>query len=432
MKKMTGFLIALLIMSSCIVPVSASDVTYKIRSTVYDNTDPSQDVGDLYWDASSFSGFWYMIKPGFSSELLYFDNNINSSSTFQLGDTIEEGDLYYVSKPQMKKSKIGDSDGGNTFIVDDVDLKMYYALGFFGAGYIAMPADPSNISAGCKPDKIAKILLEYGNDDKKQIFSGEEWELADGWSLLVQQIDVEGEKVWVQLKHNDEVIDSDVIHGNMNLAKPERTYLYKDGDDYPVFYCYLDSIFRGADTDFVVFKYACLMSDITTIEAGSTYGVFDVDGFEIPALMNDTDFAGSGTGTVLHTGDDAIVMSSNDDITLGPDKMIDLYNGMYIRTEDTSGTSLKMTLWKTCTINVPDSVTNENKISTDEDVVVVDFAEEDDNKGTDSEFSVTDELDTSSGSVNEGTAVESSVNVPGFELIFGVLGLLCAVLLRRN
>lgn len=435
MKKMTGISIAFMaIISLLVVPVNASDVTYKIRSNVYDNADPSQDAGDFYWDANSFSGFWYMIKPGLSSELLYFDNNINSSSTLQLGNTIEEGDLYYISKPQLKKTKIGGSDDGSTFIVDDVDLKKYYLLGFFGSGHVAMPEDPSDISAGCNPDKIAKILVQYGDDDKKQMFSGEEWELADGWSLLVQQVDVDGEKVWIQLKRDGKEVDSDVISVNMDLAKPERTYIYKDSDDNPVFYCYVDSIFRGTDTDFVVFKYAYLISDITIIETGSTYGVFEVDGFELPALVNGTDYAGSGAGTVLNTGDDAIVMSSNKDITLNPDRIIDLCSSMYLKTEDTSGSCLKMTLWKKCTISVPDAVVEE---ASEGEIVVVDLAEEGEENGVadavnDPSFTTADEVGMSSGSVDEEPVVESSVIAPGFEIVFGILGLFCVVLTRRK
>jgi hypothetical protein len=175
------------------------------------------------------------------------------------------------------------------------------------------------------------------------------------------------------------------------------------------------------------------LSDITTIDTGSTYGVFDVDGFAIPSLMNDTNYAGSSTGTVLQTGDDAIVMSSNEDITLSPNKMIDLYSGMYIRTEDTSGTCLKMTLWKTYTINASDTVADENSVVEDEGVIVVDLAEEyDGEKESDPESPVADEENSSSDSGNDGTTVESSMNVPGFELIFGVIGLFCAVLIRRN
>jgi hypothetical protein len=246
---------------------------------------------------------------------------------------------------------------------------------------------------------------------------------------VVQQVDVEGDKVWVQLNRNGEEVDSDVISGNINLTKPERTYLYKDSDDNPVFYCYVDSIFRGADSDFVVFKYAYLISDITTINTGDTYGAFEVDGFEVPALMAGTNYAGSGSGTVLNTGDDAIVMSTDKDINLDPDEMIDLYSGMYLKTEDTKGSTLKMTFWKTCTMAVPDADADK---SPEDEVVVVDLAEDDeDDKGTDSASSGTDNADTSE-SDDEEPGVESSVGAPGFELVFGVLGLFCAVLIRRN
>ncbi|MDK2826127.1 MAG: hypothetical protein PWQ44_1307, partial [Methanolobus sp.] len=198
MKKIVQIMLALsVLVILSMVPVSAEDATYTIRSSVYDNTDSSIAAGDFYWDANSFSGFWYPIKPGLSSELLYLHNSVNSSETIQLGDTIKEGDFYYISKPQKKKTKIAGSDDGGTFIVDNVDLEFYYLMGFFGPQYFVMPDDPSDPTQGCKPDKIAKILVQFGSDDKKQMLSGEEWELADGWTLGVDQIDVDGEKVWV-------------------------------------------------------------------------------------------------------------------------------------------------------------------------------------------------------------------------------------------
>jgi hypothetical protein len=132
MKRMAGMIIAFsALLTMTMMPVSASDVTYKIRSSVYDSTDSSTSAGDFYWDANSFSGFWFPIKPGLSSEVLYFHNSVNSSSAIQLGDKIAEGDLYYVSKPQTKKTKLGASDDGATFIVDDVDLKKILSYGFF-------------------------------------------------------------------------------------------------------------------------------------------------------------------------------------------------------------------------------------------------------------------------------------------------------------
>nr|WP_245250003.1 S-layer protein domain-containing protein [Methanolobus bombayensis] len=417
-----------------IVPVSADDPTYTIRSTVYDSSDSSIAAGDFYWDANTFSGFWYPIKPGLSSELLYLHNSVNSSERIQLGDTIEEGDLYYVCKPQKKKSKIASSDDGGTFIVDDVDLEFIYQMGFFGPGYLVMPEDNSAPSQGCKPDKIAKIMLQFDSDDKKQMFSGEEWELAGGWTLVVDQIDVEGEKVWVHLKKNGEEIDSGVISSSANMTNMERTYLYKDSDDNPVFYCSVESIFRGTDSDFAVFKYAFLRGDITTIESDATYGIFDVESFEVPALMNGIDYAGSKGGTVLHTGDDAVVLSSNKAVTLSGDKQIDLHGGLYLKTEDTDAPCLKMTLRKTCTVK--SKGTTSKTESAEEEVVVVDMGgeevEEEVAVESESAASTEDKENVEVDMEEDVPEVESSVSTPGFEMTMGIFGLVGALLLFKR
>ncbi|WP_319507478.1 S-layer protein domain-containing protein [uncultured Methanolobus sp.] len=431
MKKIVKIMLILsVLMTMSMMSVSAEDVTYTIRSTVYDNTDSLIAAGDFYWDANTFSGFLYMIKPGLSSELLYLHNSVNSSNTIQLGDTIEEGDLYYISKPQIKKTKIAGSDDGTTFIVDDVDLEKYYLMGFFGPKYVVMPEDPSAPSQGCKPDKIAKILLE--SDDKKNVASGEVWELAGGWTLVVDQVDVEGEKVWVHLNYKGEEIDSGVISSSANMSYMEKTYLYKDSDDYPVFYCTVESIFRGTDTDFAVFKYVFLRGDLTTIESDDTYGIFDVEGFEVPALMNNTNYAGSAGSSVLHTGDDAVVLSSNEAVTLNPDKQIDLHGGLYLKTEDTSGTCLKMTLCKTCTIKVDDTAEEENPTEENDDIVVVDLAEDSTEKEENTVPSTQGETEVQTDEgTEEETAVKSSVSAPGFEILFGFVGLMGASRIRK-
>lgn len=435
MQKITGKLIIIFAVSIILlIPASASDATYQLRSNVYDNTDPSIPIGDFYWDADGFSGFWYQIKPGLSSEVLYFHNRVNTSGTIQLGDKIAEGNLYYVSKPQIQKTKIGGSDDASTYIVDNVDLKKYYLMGFFGSQYLAMPQNPSVLSDGYKPEKIATILMEQKNDNKKQMFSGEKWELASGWSLVAQQIDVEGNKVWVELKKNGEIIDSDVISAAENLTRPQRTYLYKDKDDYPVFYCYVDSIFRGNTSDFVVFKYAFLRGDIISIECGDVYGAFDVEGFEVPAVINGTNFAGSGAETVLNTGDSALVLSNNADIILSPDKIIDLHSGMYLKTEDTSGSCLKMTFQKTCTITVPNQVTGEETVEEDvteeeaENMVVIDMAEKEESKT----LAFTPEETAVSIASESGvdSTVKSSLKTPGFESLLGALGIIIAFRLK--
>ena len=428
MKTIIGMMIAFLaILALLTVPASADDPTYKIRSSVYDSSDSSTQTGDFYWDANSFTGFWYQIKPGISSEVLYLDND-NASSAFELGHKIAEGDLYYVSKAQKKKTKIAGCDDAGNYIVGDVDLEFYHLMGFFGPQYVVMPKDTCDLSKGCKPDKIAKILLETGSDFKKQMHTAEEWELAGGWSLVAQQIDVEGNKVWVQLKKDGVEIDSEVISGDMNLTAPERTYVYTDSEDYPLFYCCVDSIFMGSDAEFVVFKYVFLRDEVSTIESGDTYGIFDVEGFEVPALMDGTDYAGSGKGTVLNTGDNALVLSSNKDISLNADKKIDLHAGMYLSTADTKAPCLKMTLGAERSIKVKNKP-EEQKSSSDDEIIVVDMSE---TKEDTSSSSIADKTTAPKEVDNEEEyVIESSVAAPGFELMLAFVGLICAMWFRK-
>ena len=92
MKKMIGIL-AMLFIAITMLPASAENVTYEVRSTVYDNRDPAISPGDFYWDANNFPVLWYQIKPGLSSELFYIHNTWNSSSVIKLGDKIPSGDF---------------------------------------------------------------------------------------------------------------------------------------------------------------------------------------------------------------------------------------------------------------------------------------------------------------------------------------------------
>lgn len=426
MKKMIGIL-AILIFAITMLPVSAENVTYEIRSSVYDNKDPAISAGDFYWDANSFPTLWYQIKPGLSSELFYIHNTWNSSSTIRLGDKVPSGDLYYVSKPQLKKTKIADLDEGKTFIVDGCDLEKYYLMGFFGAQHTSMPLDPSNLSKGCRPDEIAKILMD--NDDKKNMATGEEWQLAGGWSLVVQQIDVEGNKVYLELRKKGETVDTDVISTDMDQTKQEKTYIYKDEDDKPVFYCYVDSAFKGSDSDLVVLNYVFLRGDTTKINNGDSYGAFDVEGFTVPDIMNGVNYAGSGAGTVLNTGDDALVMASNTDLVLSADEDFDLYGDIYMHSEDTASPDLKLTLKKKFTIEVPacpGNATSEGNQTSSGAVQEKPLATVPDTTSANGQNS------TETTESQQGTeVVQSSMKVPGFEIFIGLIGILAAVGIRK-
>ena len=423
-EKMKVLIIALFLLVFAL-PVNAADVTYEIRSTVYDNSNPSIAAGDFYWEANTFPAFWYQIGGGRSSEVLYIHNTWNSSARLQLGDTIPEGDLYYVSKPAIRRSKIGGSDPAGTFMVNGVDLERYYLMGLFGAQHVVMPTDPSSPSAGCKPNEIARIFID--SDDKKTMTTGEEWKFSGGWSLVVQQIDVKGNKVWLELKKDGKVVDTDVLSTDAALTKQERTYLYKDSDDIPVFYCYAASAFRGATTDLVVFEYVFLRGDIIEINTDDAYGAFKVQGFTIPAVLDNVTYAGN---RVMNTGDDALVMASSKSISLKSEQDIDLHDGISICIEDTTAPDLKFTLRKKVTAQVDDcpecpECPQENTDSGNNGV----------SNASDADMQAVPDTTETESTIKQpeadSPATGSSVAAPGFGVLFALLGIIVAARMKR-
>ncbi|HII79289.1 MAG TPA: hypothetical protein HA261_02545, partial [Methanosarcina sp.] len=81
-------------------------------------------------------------------------------------------------------------------------------IGFMAERYFAgytknssfVNKDVSAISEG----QLSKILID--NDDKKSLYTGSSLILEEGYSLNIVEVDVKGDKVWVQLEKDGDVI----------------------------------------------------------------------------------------------------------------------------------------------------------------------------------------------------------------------------------
>ncbi|RLB32598.1 MAG: hypothetical protein DRH12_19325 [Deltaproteobacteria bacterium] len=277
-------------------------------------------------------------------------------------------------------------------------------MGFFGDEYLALDNDPS---------VLAKLLIEYDSSDKKTLSTGEEWELAEGWSLVAQQIDLDGNKVWLELKKDGTTIDSAIIDSDAVVAT-DRTYVYEDSDDRAIFYCYIDAVFRGVESNVVQLKYVFLRSDnLLEIDNGDTFGNFDVKGFTIPAGSAVIGQAPAG-GAALAANDVALYMRSNTDITLDADDDDTIYGDVILHTADDAAT-LRCYLQKTVTI--AGATAAEEEVTPTEEVT------------TPAEENVT----APAGEEGAGGEEEAG-GAPGFEALFAVAGLLAVsyLVLRRR
>ena len=77
----------------------------------------------------------------------------------------------------------------------------YFVEGWMAEKYVAIDDNA---------DELCKLLVEFEDDDKKTLSTGEEWDLGSGYSLTANQIDLEGDKVWFSLKKDGREIDNEV------------------------------------------------------------------------------------------------------------------------------------------------------------------------------------------------------------------------------
>ncbi len=214
------------------------------------------------WDSANFPGL--MVE-----ETLNVQNVSNRM--------IPQGNLWYNTSRQIVNyslheansslavEKALDSNG------DKVLLGGYYAkIGWQGISYIAFNG---------KANKISPLILEQSSLlDKKNMLSGETWDMGGGFALKAEAIDAKSSprQVWFNLSKNGIRLDDKVLRQG-EVYTYIRMNNFADETDVPVFVTYVDSIFAGATTDMVQIKYTWLISDNPlVINASDTFGYLTV------------------------------------------------------------------------------------------------------------------------------------------------------------
>jgi S-layer protein (TIGR01567 family) len=199
---------------------------------------------DMCLDGFTFPAFHYSIKTNTSAEKL--------DLLFTSNGTIKEDDVVYTTKTYK---------GSMRFIR------------FIGCEYRSLDPDKANL--------LSKILICFDKYDapaegntKKTLAIGEIWELKEGCSLVPPQVDLVGNKVYLNIYKNGEAVYDEVL-------TPGDYFLYNetidDVEDITLFIRHVDSAFRGTDSNVVILSVVRQYSDHPKkIEIGDEYGDFEV------------------------------------------------------------------------------------------------------------------------------------------------------------
>ena len=400
---------------------------YTLRGVPLDTNEASSD--DFFWNATTFGGFNFPVnqyKDFVSSEKQWGERlqYIEKDGENELGKNnpgnhvIGEEELVYSTRQFSSKytlvSELG-LDAGTT--PAELGGMFYYKLAWFGKPYVAIENDAT---------QLANIVISQSGGDKKTLKTGETWDLGKGYSLTVNQVDIDGKKVCFSLSKDGKELESAIVEADGTVENQifTATADFGDGKDQLYFITYVDSVFTSATDSFAVFKYTWLIDKENTmiIKNGDEY-----QGFEVKEA--------SETG---------IVLNNSDSITLNLDKDKKNYftDSWYFQTSDEGKGSTSPSgyvIYPATDVVIEAENVSESADNSTEDTKVADAApdsNESENVSPDyraapsssSEIAGSEDAD----SYLEEAAEDSPVKLPGFGIISGILGVMICLVLRRK
>ena len=398
MKKLTAitFTSMMLLLATAMV-VGAVD-TVEIRGHVATDSDS--------WNAEDFAGFYYDID----------DNIATETMTFTVTDRklLEPDGVVYETKAMEDDF---DFDEWGNFLVIGFMADKYFA-GYVDAegtdDVLFEESDDENVLAD---EQLLKILVD--NDDEMTVTSGTPLKMEEGYELGIKSIDIDGNKVYLELSKDGAVVDSKVISPSAdNADMKDKTYYYKkdvgDSKDVVIVAAHFKNAFRGADQDLATVDGLWQLSDTATDVSENT----EYDKMTIQTVT-----------------DNSIMMNNEDnDITLSNDKDISLMEGVRIKTADPSsdeGDVLRWYIYKEVTIEgegadaEPVAEAEAAAEEVEEAPVVEEAAAA---AAVAAEEAVTETTEAAEEAANE-TAEAAKEAAPGFESIFAITGLLAVAYL---
>ncbi|AFV25288.1 S-layer-related duplication domain protein [Methanolobus psychrophilus R15] len=228
-----------------------------IRGLVYNGTSLDEITGPLDFDrieinASNFAGFYYDVDTGISTESIW----IYSETTTSVNIIAPEG-LTYTTR------------------ISPVDYKsrnlygQYNIIGFLGEKCVPLGEKT--------PDKFSRLLLD--SDEKLVLRLGQPLELPEGYALEAKQIDVEGDKVWMEFSKDGEFIEDEIL----DLSNGTIVWTYEaddvaDEDDVPVMKVAVTGLLQDQAVGWVMIDGLWLtdVGNIIQVHSQSQFGKMEV------------------------------------------------------------------------------------------------------------------------------------------------------------
>ena len=412
MTKVTAItLTALVLLLASAMAVSAVDMV-EIRGPV-----ATVEDGAVYtWGPQEFAGFYYDIDDNIGQE------SITLSITG--GNVLDEPNgIKYETTAQK-----------DTFDFDE--WGEFWTIGFLAEEYFAAYVEGGKEDAYLYYDstdrnlmvdeQLSKVLID--DDEERTFTTGTPLKLMEDYELAIQAIDLDGNKVYVQLMKDGAVVDSAVVEPSKDGADvQDKTYTYKkwlgDTEKIVVVAVHFKNAFRGTDQDLATVDGIWQISDVVT----------DVE--------EDTEYDKMTVQTVNSAEPMSITMDNEDNkITLSKNKDQLLMQNIRIKTADqdviNNENPLRFYIYEEAVIEAEEEEAAPAPVEApvaEEPVAEEPVAEEPVAEEPVAEEPVAEEP-VAEEPVAEEPVAEEEKGIPGFEAVFALTGLLAVsyLVLRKR
>jgi S-layer protein (TIGR01567 family) len=192
-----------------------------------------EGMGDPYrWTAQSFTGFYYDLDDGLSTETLTITG---------IGRTLDEGSIVYET---MTRSVNFDCSKWGEY-----DMISFAAEKYFAGYNSETESDITDETISLISNKmLCKVLID--EDDKHTVSTGASLELEEGYEIKIIQLDLQGDMAQIELLRDGNIVDAGII------SNTPSTYTYTRDigsvDDVPIVVICVDSVFAGTEGDMLV------------------------------------------------------------------------------------------------------------------------------------------------------------------------------------
>ena len=412
MKKLAAItltsMMLLLATAMTVGAVSSVDIRGAVAGTV--NGQSNLESDSFTWNSQNFAGFYYDIKKDIGTEKLV--------TSLTEGNKLSGDAPYGVTYTTTAQAKDYEFEDWGSYNVIGFQAEKYFA------GYITNEDAAKNIffkestdENSLSSEQLEKILVD--DDTEKTVTSGTPLKLEEGYELSIKSIDIDGNKVYLELSKDGSVVDSKVISPSKDGATmADKTYYYKNpvvGDQKKLVTvaAHFKNAFRGADQNLATVDGLWqISSEATEVKADTQYDKMTIRSVD----------ATNGVIT-MDNKDNAITLSKNKDSAL--------MAGVNIKTADND--TLRYYIYKAVTI---EGAAAANK--TVEAAPVVEAAPAVENKTVEAPAAVaapvvkneTAEKPAAEAPKAEANATKNATKpAPGFESILAITGLLAVAFL---